>query len=121
MKNFNQEYNKNKEIKTANIQIEFPKKDILGKCLICDKNVSDLYYSFNIEEKGYIHFECLIKYVKEIAYNMKIKNFKIVYLGGKKFGIINERGEKGKWNIIRKVDIEEILEILKQKNMNLKY
>jgi len=112
--------NKNREKNLQNFIIEIPKKEILGKCILCEKNVSDPYYSFHIED-GYIHFECAIKYIKEMAYSMRIKNFRTIYLGGKKFGIISDRekGENKKWNIIKKVDLEEIIEY--KKNTNLKY
>ncbi|HCL55414.1 MAG TPA: hypothetical protein DHW82_00160 [Spirochaetia bacterium] len=89
------------------------KKVILGKCMICDANVADEIYSFKIEEKKYIHFECMIREMKNQMRDKfaRIKNFKVYYIGNGAFAAVNEKESQGniQWKIIHKINVKEIL------------
>jgi hypothetical protein len=89
-----------------------PRK-ILGKCLICGTNVSDNIYGMSIDD-NYIHFECMVKYVKNKMRDLhpKRRGFKVYYMGSGNFGAVIERNIKGnlRWEIIYKVNIKEAIE-----------
>lgn len=91
------------------------KKEILGKCILCQSNVSDDVYSLSLENedlgKQYLHFECMVKRVKQLALVKfpKVNHYKVYYIGGGNFAAVVEKNYKGmQWEILFKTNIKEI-------------
>ncbi len=86
-------------------------KVILGKCFLCQSNVSDEVYSLKTSLGQFAHFECLVKAVKEKVQKEHPKNrdFKIYYTGSETFSAVIEKIQKGniKWEILSKITLKE--------------
>lgn len=84
---------------------------ILGKCFLCQANVSDEVYSLKNSLGQFSHFECLVKAVREKVQKEHPKNrdFKIYYTGSETFSAVIEKIQKGniKWEILSKITLKE--------------
>lgn len=115
---FQQGNNRNQDQERKNTERVVPveKKVLLGKCSICDSNVADEIYSLSIgdEDKKFIHFECMVKRVKQKAQKEfpKVNNYKVYYLGNGIFAAVVEKNYKGmQWEILFKMNIKELLPV----------
>lgn len=86
-------------------------KVLLGKCFLCQANISDDIYGLKMKNGEYIHFECMVKYVKNLTKNdFPQRDIKVYYTGSGNFSLVMEKKFKGtiKWEVLKTINIKQI-------------
>jgi len=86
-------------------------KVLLGKCFLCQANISDDIYGLKMKNGEYIHFECMVKYVKNLTKDdFPQRDIKVYYTGSGNFSLVLEKKFKGtiKWEVLKTINIKQI-------------
>lgn len=72
-------------------------------CAICNEPITSIAEAFSVAT-GYVHFDCILNRIKsEEPLN---DNQTVSYIGSGNFGIC-EKGEDGRYTIIKKIEVED--------------
>ncbi len=89
----------------SSLSVDEPKiiKEPFPECAYCSQPIESIAESFMVENGRYVHFDCAMKSIRESEH---IPDDKIVsYIGSGNFGIV-EKGEDGKFTIVKTIPFE---------------
>lgn len=89
----------------SSLSVDEPKiiREPLPQCAFCSAPIESIAESFMIDDGRYVHFDCAVKHIREME---NIPDDKIVsYIGSGNFGII-EKGDDGKFTILKTIPFE---------------
>lgn len=78
-------------------------KEPVPICSMCSKPIENIAESFINDDGSFSHFECVLQDIKERE--MLSDNETVSYIGSGKFGVFS-RDEKGKYTLIKSIEVE---------------